>query len=219
MLRSGCALLQQAARIHPPLLQSQQASVLRTHLRLDFCGRDINHDGQLFGGAKGGGRRWFATADACCPPPSLTCSLGIMRPTPRKFIWFVAVVVAIGVALDCVLIGRPTVTLSVISIQRASGSPTALCKLKNRGDRPVEFSFHSLDQTPCYHWLEGYGSSWHRALWDMHCGIDLQPRILASGQALSFRVSFVDTNRPARLSVSYRRDGKDFTVCTRTIVP
>jgi hypothetical protein len=142
-----------------------------------------------------------------------------MRPTYRKFIWFAPAVVAIGIALAFVLIKRPAVTLSVISVQRAPGSPTAHCEISNRGDRPVELTIHSIDQTPFYHRLERSGTSWRRVLWDMECGIDAEAKILAPGQTFPFTASIIDTNQPIRLAVSYRLDGADFTASSRTIFP
>ena len=142
-----------------------------------------------------------------------------MRPRHRKFIWFAAVVVAAGIALAFVLIKRPAVTLSVISVQGASDSPTAYCEISNRGNRPVELTIHSIDHTPFYSRLERSGMSWHRVLWDMECGIDAETKVLAPGQTFPFTASIITTSRPIRLAVRYRLDGADFTASSRTIFP
>jgi hypothetical protein len=133
--------------------------------------------------------------------------------------WFIPAVVAVGIAVACVPIKSPTVTLSVIAVQRASGSPTARCEISNRGDRPVELSVHSIDQTPFYQRLERSGASWRRVLWDMECGIDAQTRILSPGQTFPFTASIIDTGQPIRLAVIYRLDGAELTASSKTISP
>jgi hypothetical protein len=142
----------------------------------------------------------------------------MMHPTARKFTWFIPAVIA-GIALACVLIGCPTVTLSVISVQRASGSPTVRCEISNQGDRPVELTIHSIDQSPFYHRLERSGTSWRRVLWDMECGIDAQTKILSPGQTFPFTASIIDTSQPIRLAVNYRLDGADLIASSKTIFP
>jgi len=141
----------------------------------------------------------------------------MMHPTARKFMWFIPAVVAVGIALACVLIKRPTVTLGVISVQRASDS--VRCEISNRGDRPVELTIHSINQRPFYHRLEWSGTSWRRVLWDMECGIDAQTKILSPGQTFPFTASIIDTSQPIRLAVSYRLDGADLTASSKTIFP
>jgi len=143
----------------------------------------------------------------------------MMHPTARKFMWFISAVVAVGITLACVLIKRPAVALSVISVQRTSGSPTVRCEISNRGDRPAELTIHSIDQTPFYHRLERSGTSWRRVLWDMECGIDAQTRILSPGQTFPFTASIIDTSQPIRLAVNYRLDGADLTASSKTIFP
>jgi hypothetical protein len=142
-----------------------------------------------------------------------------MHPTARKFMWFIPAVAAVGIAFACVHIKRPGVTLSVLSVQRASGSPTARCEIRNRGDKPVELTIHSIDQRPFYHRMERLGTSWYRVLWDMECGIDAQTKILAPGQTFPFTASIIETNRPVRLAVSYRLNGADLTASSETILP
>src|SRR5689334_11736349 len=110
----------------------------------------------------------------------------MMEHTAHKLMWFIPAVVAVSLALACVPIKRPTVTLRVISVQRASGSPTVRCEISNRGDRAVELTIHSIDQTPFYHRLERSGTSWRPVLWDMECGIDAQTRMLSPGQTFPF---------------------------------
>ncbi len=142
-----------------------------------------------------------------------------MRTSRHKLIWFIPTVVAAGIVVAFIVVKRPTVTLSVISVQRASGSPTARCEIRNRGDTAIEFTIHSMDQTPFYHRLERSGTSWRRVLWDMECGIDAQTRVLAPGQTFPFNASIVDTSQPIRLAVSYRLDGSDFIASSQTIFP
>jgi hypothetical protein len=141
-----------------------------------------------------------------------------MRPSRRKLIWFIPAAIAAGIAA-AILIKRPAVTLSVISVQRASGSPTARCEIRNHGEKPIEFTIHSLGQTPFYHRLERSGVSWRRVLWDMECGIDAETRVLAPGQTFPFIASIIDASQPIRLAVSYQLDGADFTACSETIHP
>lgn len=142
----------------------------------------------------------------------------MMHPV-RKLTWFIPAVVAAGVTAACVLMKRPAVTLSVGSVQRDSGCPTVRCEIRNRGARPVELTIHSIDQRPFYHRLERSGTSWRPVLWDMECGIDAQTRILSPGQTFQFTASIIDTSQPIRLAVSYRLDGADLTVSSKTIVP
>ena len=143
-----------------------------------------------------------------------------MHPTRRKLIWFVAAMVVVCGAIACVLVLRPDVTLSVISVQRGSDSPTARCEIRNRGSRPIELTIHSLGHTPFYSRLERRGMSWRPVVWDMECGIDAETKLLAPGQALPFTASIIDTSQPIRLVVSYRLDGTNIlTASSETIVP
>ena len=161
-------------------------------------------------------------------------SLGIMRATRRKFIWFVSAAIAGGIAVALLVVKRPPVTLSVISVQRASGSPTARCEIRNQGDRPIELTIHSIGQRPFYNRLQRPAFSWRRVVfdldwrsaiswrpvgWDMECGIDAAAKVLAPGQTFPFTASIIDTSQPIRLAVSYRLDGADFTASSQTIRP
>jgi hypothetical protein len=151
----------------------------------------------------------------------------------HKFVWFVLPVAVLGIAAAYLIISRPAVTLSVISVQRTSGSPTARCEIRNRGTRPIELTIHSLGQTPFYHRLERpffswrgmrdlglrKAISWRPVGWDVECGIDAEARSLAPGEAFPFTASIIDTSQPIRLAVSYRLDGADFTASSQTIHP
>jgi len=141
-----------------------------------------------------------------------------MRASRRKLIWFVLAVITAGIAA-AVLVKRPVVTLRVLSVERASGSPEARCEIRNRGQKPIEFTIHSLRQTPFYYRLERSGATWRRVLWDMECGIDAQTRVLAPGQVFPFTASIIDTSQPIRLAVTYQLDGADFAACSEAIHP
>jgi len=143
----------------------------------------------------------------------------MMHPTARKFMWFIPAVAALGITLACVVIKRPAVTLNIISVQRAPGSQTVRCEIRNRGDKPVELTIHSIDRRLFYHRLERSGTSWRRVLWDMECGIDAQTRILSTGQTCPFTASLIDTSQPIRVAVNYRLGGADFTASSKTIYP
>ncbi len=142
-----------------------------------------------------------------------------------------------AVVVGCLAVGflvvkRPPVKLRVVSVQRVSGSATARCEISNRGDKPIELTIHSIDQTPFYNRLERPAFSWRRVLsewrsavswrpvgWDMECGIDAQEKILVPGQTFPFTASIIDTSRPIRLAVSYRMGGAGFTAFSQTIHP
>jgi hypothetical protein len=156
-----------------------------------------------------------------------------MPSSRRILIWLAPAVVAAAIAAAPILINRPTVTLSVISVQRVSGSPTAHCEISNRGDKPVELTIHSIDRTPFYHRLERpffswpgichlglrNAMSWRRVIWDMECGIDAKAWSLAPGETFPFTASIIDTSQPVRLAVSYQLDGVEFTASSQTIRP
>ena len=151
----------------------------------------------------------------------------------RKLICLISAVVASGIVAACMLVKGPTVTLNVISVQRASASPTARCEISNRGEKPIELAIHSNKRTPFYHRLERpffswrgivdlglrKAISWHPVGWDIECGVDAQTRILAPAQTFPFTASIIDTSQPIRLAVSYRLDGADYTVPSQTIRP
>ena len=156
-----------------------------------------------------------------------------MRSSRCILFWLIPIVVAGAIAAAPILVKRPTVILSVVSVQLASGSPTARCKIINSGDRPIELAMHSLSHTPFYHRLErpffswrgirdlGWREaiSWRRVVWDTECGIDAESRSLGPGETLPFTASIIDTSQPVRLAVSYRMDGADFTASSRVIRP
>jgi len=142
-----------------------------------------------------------------------------MSSTLRKFIWFTPIIAAFGIAVAFAVLDRSSVALEVISVQSQSGSPVARCEIQNRGDRSIELSIHSIDQTPFYYRLERSGRSWRRVLWDTECGIDLEHKLLAPGQVFPFTAHIIDSTQPTRLALNYRLDGVDYTVSTKTIVP
>ena len=159
-------------------------------------------------------------------------SLGIMRTPHRKFVWFISAAFAGSIAVALFASKHPPVTLSVVSVQSTSGSPKAQCVISNQGDRPIEFTIHSLGDVPFYHRLQRpplslrrvlsdwrSAVSWRPVGWDMECGIDAETRVLAPGQTFPFTASIIDTSRPIRLAVSYRLDGSNFTASSRTIYP
>jgi hypothetical protein len=156
-----------------------------------------------------------------------------MRAMRHKFVWLVVPVVAAGIAAAWLVTSRPAVTLSVISVQRTSGSTTARCELRNHGTRRIELTIHSLGHTPFYHrlqrpFLSWRGTrdlglrkalSWQPVIWDTECGIDAEARILGAGETFPFTASVIDTSQQVRLAVSYRLDGADFTASSHTIRP
>ena len=142
-----------------------------------------------------------------------------MRSPLRKFILFALIVATCGIAVAFVVHDRSPVALAVVSMEGPSDSPVARCEIRNRGDKPIEFTINSIDQRPCYHRLEWSGRSWRRVLWVAECGMDAQARILSPGQTFSFTASIIDTSQPIRLAVSYRLDGADLTASSKTIYP
>ena len=157
-----------------------------------------------------------------------------MRTARRKIIWFASAALVVAVAVAFAAAKHPPVSLSVISVQRASDSPTAHCEISNRGGRPIELSIHSIGQRPFYHRLQRPPFAWRGVLsrldwrsafswrpvgWDMECGIDAETKILAPGESFPFTASIIDTSRPIRIAVSYRMDGADFTAASKTIYP
>jgi hypothetical protein len=154
------------------------------------------------------------------PPASLSSRVScIMHTRLRKFMWLTPIVGCVGIAAAFAIFGHSTVVFMVTSVQRESDGPVARCQIQNRGDRPIELRIHTFSHTPCYHHLERSGGSWRRVLWDACCGMDLESKMLAPGQNLSFTAPIIDTNRPTRLALSYRRDGADYTATTKTIAP
>lgn len=150
----------------------------------------------------------------------------------RKFVWFISAAVAGTIAVALFASKHRPVTLSVISVQSASGSPKAQCVINNQSDRPIELTIHSRGNAPFYHRLERppfsmrrllsdwkSAVSWRPVGWDMECGIDAETGVLAPGQALPFTASIIDTSQPIRLALRYRMDGVDYTVSSKTIVP
>ena len=142
-----------------------------------------------------------------------------MRASSYRLVWIVLVVIIVGIAAAIAVTNRPMVTLRVLEVSKVTGAPVARVEFRNESDKPVDYYVHSLGHEPAYDWLERYGQSWHHALWDTQCGIDLEPAILAPGQTLSFKVSIIDTSSQTRLALSYRQEGTEHTTSTKTIVP
>jgi hypothetical protein len=155
-----------------------------------------------------------------------------MRPSRRKLIWLISAVIAVGIAAACILTRTPTVTLNVVSVQRVSGDLAARCEIRNRGDKPIELTIHSIGHKPFYDRLQRPFFSWRgirelglrkaiswRAIGGIECGLDAAPRSLAPGETFSFTASIFHASQPTRLAVIYRLDGADFTASSQTIHP
>ena len=137
------------------------------------------------------------------------------------------------VAVAIFAIKRPPVTLKVVSVERGSDTPTAHCEIRNRGDRPIELTLHSIDQRPFFHRLERpffswrgirdlglrKAISWREVGWDMECGIDAEARTLAPGETFPFTASIIDTSQPIRIAIRYRIGHSNFTASSQTIFP
>ena len=142
-----------------------------------------------------------------------------MSTLSRRFVLLGLVATFGGIAVAVTISSRPALTCRVLEVQRALSGPVARIEVRNGTDKPVDYWIHSLEQKPACQWLERYGRSWHHALWDSECGIDLVPATLAPGQTLSFTVSIIDTSSPTRLAFVYRQDGVDHLASTKTITP
>lgn len=161
----------------------------------------------------------------------------------RKIVWLVLGVAILG-TLVFAFRSRPPVVFRVTSLDRRPGSPVARCEIQNRGDRQIEVWVHSLTGTPCYHHLQRQtgtrfpamrdalilgdvltfvrtvvATPWQPVLWDDCCGIDLDEKLLAPGQRLTFSSSNIQVGSPTRLTFGYRRDGTNYTFTTGTILP
>jgi len=146
-------------------------------------------------------------------------TLGIMSALSRRFVWLGLAAVCGGIAFAVVVSHRPALTCRVLEVQRALSGPVARIEVRNGTGKPADYWVSTLKQKPLCQWMERYGRSWHHALWDSECGIDLVPATLAPGQTLSFTVSIIATSSPTRLAFVYRQDGVDYLASTRTIRP